>query len=818
MQKLSSTYRAAVLAFICAFTTLAVQIFVHRIVTVKLLNNYAFFVISLTMLGFAISGVILTKYRAKLARHFNETMVILAAGFVLSLLICSFIFVRTSLDYQRAATYSALLISILPSIGLGFLFTIPFTLNGLILGMLLSDPLLPTKNIYGYDLIGSAMGAVASLLFITWIGVEIGMIGVSLLFCVTTLTLYPTKSRFVLSITIVAIVFAITSVLMPDTFFRYSYLKNSPMYLTQIKDSGYKLLRVEWDPVSRIELMTFPVNTLDHKTYRFPSLIGPNQNFANSILRQLTQNNFAFTDAPRFDGTKKSIEGIEQTIYASAYQASSVNHPKALTIGVGGGMDILTALYFDSSSITGVEINPATLKILKSVDDDYFKPWVNDPRVKLVHAEGRRYLSSHHDQYDIIQLSGVDTYAGTLGAVNIFSENYLYTTEAVQLYWEKLTPEGILNVMRLEHYPPKEMLRYLITARKVLRNNGISNPPEHIAIVSDIRGNFVSVLVKKTPFTHEERKRLRSWTENNPTVTIIDENESKTFIKPFYALVQSFDEPSAEKQFIEDYPFRIYPTTDDTPFFFYFTHWSHFFSKDPWVKAVPAVMESSILVLLVLSGLACLICIFIPLKLLSTKLDPAISYRKCIYYFSAIGIGFMSIELALMQKFSLFLGHPNYAISVVLATMLLASGLGSIFSDVIVARLKGAHIVALLLVLILGLDYFFIFPKLPYLTLLPDIARFSLSVLIIFLPAFLMGIFFPVAIDSIKQSHPQLIPWAWGVNGIFSVMAPIIGMALSMYTSISTLLLLSLPIYLIAGLLVHTHLITNRAKSGNQSL
>jgi spermidine synthase len=154
----------------------------------------------------------------------------------------------------------------------------------------------------------------------------------------------------------------------------------------------------------------------------------------------LTQNNYAYTYAVDYDGMRESLAGIEETIYAAAYQAGGTPAPRVLVIGVGGGFDILTALYFHADRVTGAEINGATVGILTRSYRDYFRPWVEDPRVRLVHAEGRHFLATEPGAFDVIQLSGVDSYSGTPGAAHVFSENYLYTGQAVDLYWSNPLP------------------------------------------------------------------------------------------------------------------------------------------------------------------------------------------------------------------------------------------------------------------------------------------------------------------------------------------------------------------------------------------
>src|SRR5262249_55231277 len=166
------------------------------------------------------------------------------------------------------------------------------------------------------------------------------------------------------------------------------------------------------------------------------------------VRRMLTQNNFAFTFAPYYDGTRDSLSGIEQTIFAAPYQVRSVQHPRVFVIGVGGGTDVLTALAFDSTSVVAAEVNGATVAILNGGYDSYFRRWVSDPRVRLVHAEGRSQLHATSGPFDVITVSGVDSYSGTPAAAHVFSESYLYTDEAFDLYLRQLGAQGVLSVQR----------------------------------------------------------------------------------------------------------------------------------------------------------------------------------------------------------------------------------------------------------------------------------------------------------------------------------------------------------------------------------
>jgi hypothetical protein len=204
--------------------------------------------------------------------------------------------------------------------------------------------------------------------------------------------------------------------------------------------------------------------------------------------------------------------------------------------------------------------------------------------------------------------------------------------------------------------------------------------------------------------------------------------------------------------------------------------------------------------LLAVIGVGVVVCVYLPLRLLAARgrrVPGALRYGT---FFAAIGLGYLAIEVALLQKFGLFLGHPNYALSVVLASLLLTTGLGSLFSQVIVTRVRSLRFLSYVLGGLVLAEYFFALPRLGALIGLPVLAR-SLIVFVLVAPLGLcLGTFFPTALEQLKPTAPAFAPWAWGMNGIFSVLAPVLGVGVSMTWGINALLLSAIPVYLAAGL------------------
>jgi spermidine synthase len=788
--------RAAGLAFLTAAVTLLLQIFVHRMVSAKLLNNYAFLVISLTMLGFALSGVVLSFKLRSFVERLADAANLCAALLVVSLLVASIAFYHSEAQAHFAVSRPAFVVALFRWMPYALLFALPFAFSGLILGALLAAPDLPARRIYFWDLLGSAVGAFAAIPAIQLLGVEWSSLALCAVFLLGTLLLAPPPSRRVRVVLGVTAAGLLACVLLKDRALDFYYPEGSILAATRDPASGVVLEHAVWDPLARIEVSRIPPP--DPRTMFFPSLIGENRAFLARFRRMLTQNNYAFTYAVEYDGERSSLSGIEETIYSAAYQGSSVANPRVAIIGVGGGFDILNALAFDASRVTAIEVNAATVGILTRTYAEYFRHWVRDPRVELVEGEGRHVLAARQERFDVLQLSGVDSYSGTPGAAHVFSENYLYTAEAFDLYLSRLSDQGILNVMRLEFPMPREMLRALVTAVGALRRAGVARPADHVVMVSAPNGTFTALLVKKSPFTEPELGRLAAWADKSPyfDITAAPRRDTGTNL---YRTFLELGDPQRERAFVAAYPFDISSTDDDRPFFFKYSFWWHVFPSDYLIWADVPVMEYSLILLLGAIGLAAIVSIYVPLRHFAHQGLQAPAASRWLVYFGGAGLGYLALEVALLQKFGLFLGHPNYALSVVLAALLLATGLGSLFSGTIVRRLGGIRFVSYVFCGIVLAELLLLFPRLPALVGMPFPLRVALVFGLVAPIGLCLGSFVPSALERLKLEAPDFVPWAWGVNGIFSVLAPVLAIAVSISWGISALLVCSLPVYLAVG-------------------
>ena len=358
-----SEARAGTLAFLAAAATLFFQVLAHRIVSAKLLNNYAFVVISLTMLGFAMAGVALSFLREHALSHLRDTAVVCASGFAVFALLATAALngAETAAPYGLSTTAFAL--AFLRWLPFALLFAVPFAFLGFLLGALLASPDLLTRRVYFLDLLGSAVGAFLVLPVLSALGVESAL----LLLAAGLLLFTSALARPTSGLTWVVLGLAGAAVLggfvLKDRIFAIHYPDGSILAQTRDPRTGVVLEHVAWDPLARIEVSRIPPPNPSDPL--FLPLLGTNRDFISRFSLMLTQNNYAYTFAVRYDGNPASLQGIEETLYAAAYPPLSVEKPRVIAIGVGGGFDILTALRFGASDITGVEVNGAILGVLQ---------------------------------------------------------------------------------------------------------------------------------------------------------------------------------------------------------------------------------------------------------------------------------------------------------------------------------------------------------------------------------------------------------------------------------------------------------------------
>jgi hypothetical protein len=452
---------------------------------------------------------------------------------------------------------------------------------------------------------------------------------------------------------------------------------------------------------------------------------------------------------------------------------------ETLVIGAGGGLDVRSALHFGASHVDAVEINPTIIRAATSTFDRFSGGVYRDPSVRLVHAEGRHFLRRQRKRYDVIQVSGVDTFAASQAGAFALSENYLYTTEALQEFLAHLTDDGTLSFTRWLYTPPRQTLRLCAIIAEATRALGLGDAARNVAVVAapvhDADIDFSVVLVKRRPFTEAEVQALRDASGRNG-FKVLYAPHGPVEDTPF----QRFFEARDRRAYIDAYPFQIDPSTDDRPFFFEHARFSRLLdNRDSIFGAAGGQLVLVATLLLVLA--AAVPFLGVPALLARRGASAPSMEPRWQAYFLLLGLAYLGVELVFIPRFTLFLGNPSYALSVVLLSLLVCSGLGAALSPRILGQGPRAVALAVAVLTLLLLLYL---PLLPWIfgaaLALSFPARVLLSVALVAPPAVLMGVPFPAAVARHQDQGEAWVARAWALNGYASVVASVGAMLLAM--------------------------------------
>jgi spermidine synthase len=481
-------------------------------------------------------------------------------------------------------------------------------------------------------------------------------------------------------------------------------------------------------------------------------------------------------------------------------------------IGPGGGVDVLRAVANGSPSVTGIEINPIIADtIMRGRYADYALHLYDRPDVHIHVTDGRSFLRSTPQHFDVVQMTLVDTWASTAAGAFALSENNLYTVEAFREYFEHLKPDGMIAITRWEFRHPREALRVVAVAMEALHRLGVSNPARNFVVASqgalDEDGIPVVVLAKKTAFTAEEESTVLAHLDRYDELDALY-LPSQPGKNPFSDLIASND-PYA---FATGYAYNVAPVTDNAPFFFFTLKAKQVLGEQGLREGIDWKVNLGVLVLLlvlVISVVAVLLFLILPLaftrgRLREKSLTPL--------YFIAVGLGYILVEIAFIQRFVLFLGHPTYALTVVIFLMMLSSGAGSLFSRTWLPHTRLAWLPLVLVIVTLLANVFFLPSRLASLVGLAFGYRLAVSAVILVPLGFVMGMPFPTGLRALaagsKPGAPQtsenLVEWAWAMNAAASVMGSVLAMVIAIQFGLTITLACGAAAYLCALFLTPT--------------
>ena len=474
-----------------------------------------------------------------------------------------------------------------------------------------------------------------------------------------------------------------------------------------------------------------------------------------------------------------------------------------LLLDAGTGSLIPQALGHGAERVTVVEPHPVILSLLKGELATETGDLLRHPSVSVRNLSARTFLALDSSPYDLILLPTVGAFGGTSG-LQAVTERYLLTQEAFRQMWRKLTPGGAISVTCWMDYPLRHPLKILATLAAVLESEGIGEVRDHLAAV---RGwGTITILAKKGRLDGADGEKIRRFCRRllfDPALLPDVRTEERMRFNSlqderFFLTLDQLISPSRAR-FTADYPFDIRPTTDDRPYFSQFLRWRSIpeLVKLYGGRTFPFLEAGYLLVLLtlLLVTIASVILILLPLGFLRRRGGCRMS---TLIYFSGLGIGYMFVEIVLIQRFLLTFGNPIHAAAVVISGMLAFSGVGSLLSSRLIGDRRRALTLLSLIVLVILAYALLLTPLLQAIVALPPAARIVLSLLVIAPAALLMGMPFPLGIRLLAGTGEQEIPWAWGVNGCLSVVGSVLAAVIAVELGFAWVMILAALAYAMA--------------------
>jgi len=689
---------------------------------------------------------------------------------------------------------------------------LPYLCFGAVIALLLVSRRAAIGRAYAANLAGSGAGCIAVFPLLDGLGAERALLAIALLSLLAAVPLASSRaaSRVGLAAAGAALVAALATA---PSWLDFPPERMGQLHLVMKRSRALKAqnpgervavehLYERWDRTARVDVYRLDSSIPELRSRPTEALFFVQDSSAGSILLDVR------------DGTGAAAPFFEKTVYGAGYALGVPDD--VLVIGLGGAPDVLTAIHHGAKQITGVEINRATIELVSDHFREHLGAPYQRPGVTVHRVDGRTFLRGAEQSFDLIQLSGVDTKSAFASGALSINENYIYTREAMNEMLRRLAPDGVLSITR---FGDPDLHRLVSIAAAGLRDLGATQPELHLFSVW--QGLLRTLLIKPRPFQPEEIERLHAWVRGvgggRPGVVIpaynwiglsLDHPMRVAYSPPPGArAVTPFLKALASgrlEAFVADEPsLDLSSPEDDRPFFFFRLRPAHalqlLWAGDE-VERRPGLRVLEILNgLLVQLGLIAVVLILVPLVSFRMRGLRAEQGGRVVLYFGCLGVAFMFVEIGLIQRFVLLLGHQSYAISVVLFGLLLGASGGSLLSTrlSLASRRPLATVLAALAALIVA--YGFGLPLLFELAgAAPFAARLVLALLLLAALGCMLGIPFPAAMRAIEGSGAPLVAWALGVNGFTSVLGSTLAVEVAMLAGLRALLLLAAGLYLVA--------------------
>jgi spermidine synthase len=756
-----------------SFAALLLELGLTRLFSVVLFYHFAFLAISIALLGLGAGGVFAYLLKPQLAKIETRTLAsrLCTVNSILIVAVLEIVLhVPVALDVA-AKNFFRLSVLYLAA-------AIPFFVTGLLFSVIFARETRRIPRLYGADLCGGALACLAIVPLLNWLGgpnaivvAGIALAGAGMLWADTR------RARKHAGLVAAALVL-LTAANYSGRLIDVVYAKG------KFRDPAWVEF-ARWNALSRVEV--------------------DNQGQAKVIVIDADASTYIMNaDISRWHGTD-----WERALMSAPPALANVLRPHGefAIIGPGGGVDVLRAVANGSPSVTGIEINPIiATTIMRGRYADYAQHLYQRPDVHIHVTDGRSYLRATPQNFDVVQMTLVDTWASTAAGAFALSENNLYTVEAFEEYFNHLKLDGMIAITRWEFRQPREALRVVSVAMEALHRLGIANPARNFIVAAqgplNEDGIPVLVLAKKTSFTPQEESAVAAHLANYPALHLLY-SPSAPETNSFSDLLASND----PYRFARGYGYNVSPVTDNAPFFFFTLKLDRILNDLGLHHGIDWKVNLGVLVLLLvllISAIAVLLFLILPLLLQRRR---ARSSPLALFYFVAVGLGYILVEIAFIQRFVLFLGHPTYALTVVIFLLMLSSGAGSLYSRLWLPRADMAWLPLLLVIAALLADVVFLPSRLAALVGLAFGYRLVISAVLLVPLGFVMGMPFPTGLRALAaaaskefsdETSDNAVEWAWAMNAAASVLGSVLAMVIAIQFGLTITLACGAAAYLLA--------------------
>lgn len=765
------------------------EIVLTRVFAFLLWAHLAFMVVGTALFGFALSGLYLAMRKNRERLSVSRSCLGASASILAIYAVIRFVPFQPW-DYTSpmnflylGAWYASLVL--------------PFFFAGLVVATILGAYPRQAAKLYGFDLLSAAIGALAAVPLMPIFGGE-----GALIFCATLLALAAaisaeSRTRSRVAVGWMAVTLALTAIV--PTYLPL-VLHHKKRFFNKARAEG-AILATRWSSVSRVDIAN-KSNPAKKKELRAIWIDGGTN---HSGMIKIT------TPIDQMEPMTASSVGL-------AYSLKRGTNPNDIIIGSSGGHEVLYALTQGAAHVDAVELDPSIVKFVNEPEfASYMGNLYQNPRVTLRNDEGRAFLRRQPlETYDVIQF--VNNYTPVAigsGALNL-TESYLLTKEAVKDFYDHLKPNGILALHR------GATLRVASTALAMLEEAGIKNPEQSLLILHGEWEMFEAFLLKKGAWTQEEINQVTEYMKGHPRPArnlYLWNPLDRAGSDPLYTKFITAS-PQDRAQYYTSLGVNLFPTTDDRPFMEHYLQ----FGKRDLSKEIPAefrVFNSQKLfgliprgdvpyVAILVESVIFAVCLVLAPLLWSKRSNKVKDVGVFSAYYGALGFGFMLVELCLMKRYVIYLGHPAYSITAVLVLLLLGAGAGSLALPKIASITGNSKLwfVVGCVAAAIGIESAVV-PALMQETLSLILwQRFAVAAACLIPLGFALGIPFSAGMQVLNSSRRYegergtLLAWAWGMNGLFTVIGSALTVFLALFYGFAATLSIATCTYIVAALVL----------------